>query len=99
MGNFWSNKNSSKDLTYTKKIEKFDFEGIDDRNLTENNDIDKIILFFNKKDLLYTLLKDNVDLNYKLKLIDYYNINKNEYKNSKTYKPFNVTQGGLYKDW
>jgi len=85
------NKTMSDELIIQKK--NLNNTGIDERNIIDKNNIDDIINFFYKKEILYCLLNNNIDTNYKLNLID------TLYPSKDSIRPFNITAGGLYKDW
>lgn len=88
-------KNSSKELILpTDSIIK---NSIDIRNKTEKGNIEDIINFFYKKDLLYTLL--NSDLNQSLNDYNKLMYIKDLYLHNEGINTFNLTAGGLYKDW
>jgi hypothetical protein len=83
-----NNNNISTELVITEK--SLIKTGIDLRNITDKSNINDIIHFFYKKELLYTLLNNNINEHEKVNYIeDYFN----------SIRPFNMSAGGLYKDW
>lgn len=86
-----NNKNISTELVTTEN--NLIKNSVDLRNITDKSNMNDIIHFFYKKELLYTLLNININDHEKVNYIEDYFNNKN------SIRPFNMSAGGLYKDW
>jgi hypothetical protein len=86
-----NNNNISNELVITEK--SLIKTAVDLRNITDKSNMNDIIHFLYKKKLLYTLLNININDYEKVNYIEDYFNNKN------SILPFNMSAGGLYKDW